>query len=299
MKLSSILNESLVLHRDSVSSFDQAVELLARAIGTEFSFEVDTDRIRKSVMEREAIASTIVGNGVAIPHARIPGFEDLVVGLLILKTPLTHNEQPVQVFAMVLTSESASQLYLNTVGSIAQIAEDAALLPRVLATKTSEELLTLIDESGLSISTELSVQRIMSTDVTTVTKDKTVKDVINLMSQKGLSYMPVVSESGEFLGELNLNDVVKLGIPNYAAMLGSLSFLKTFEPFDELLKNEDKIFVRDVMKQPMLEIGPDASIIELAFKLSRSHKRHATVVSEGKVVGVVSLFDIVTKVLRG
>ena len=77
---------------------------LLRAIGTEFSFEVDTDRIRESVMEREAIASTIVGNGVAIPHARIPGFEDLVVGLLILKTPLTHNEQPVQVFAMVLTS---------------------------------------------------------------------------------------------------------------------------------------------------------------------------------------------------
>ena len=118
------------------------------------------------------------------------------------------------------------------------------------------------------------------------------------MSQKGLSYLPVVSNDGEFLGELNLNDVVN-SIPNYASMLGSLSFLKTFEPFDELLKNEDKIFVRDVMKQPMLEINPEASIIELAFKLSRSHKRHATVVSGGKVVGVVSLFDIVTKVLRG
>ena len=48
-------------------------------------------------------------------------------------------------------------------------------------------------------------------------------------------------------------------------MLGSLSFLKTFEPFDELLKNEDKIFVRDVMKQPMLEINPEASIIRVSL----------------------------------
>ena len=299
MKLSSILNESLVLHHESVSSFDQAIDLLATAIGNEFSFEVDTAQVRSAVLEREAIASTIVGNGVAIPHARIPGFEDLVVGILVLKTPLMHKEQPVQVFSMVLTSESASQLYLNTVGSIAQIAEDAALLPKLLTTESGEQFLELIDGAGLTISTELSVKGIMSTQVTTITSDKTVKDVINLMSRKGLSYVPVVSSSGEFLGELNLNDVVKLGIPNYAAMLGSLSFLKTFEPFDELLKNEDKIFVRDVMKQPMLEIEPDASIIELAFKLSRSHKRHATVVSGGKVVGVVSLFDIVTKVLRG
>ena len=299
MKLSSILNESLILHRDSVKDFEEAIELLADAIGQEFGFEVKPAQVRSSVLERETIAPTIVGNGVGIPHARIPGFEDLVVAMIVLKTPVQQGSEPQRLLAMVLTSEAASQSYLNTVASIAKIAEDTSLLPKLLSASDASTVLNLIDESGLTISNELTVKGIMSTDYDTVRPSHSVKDVINLMSKKGLSYLPVVSESHEFLGELNLNDVVKLGIPNYASMLGSLSFLKTFEPFDELLKNEDKILVQDVMKQPMLEISPDASIIELAFKLSRSHKRHATVVSGGKVVGVVSLFDIVTKVLRG
>ena len=56
MKLSSILNDSLILHHDSVASFEQAVDLLAEAIGQEFSFEVSTENIKSSVLEREAIA---------------------------------------------------------------------------------------------------------------------------------------------------------------------------------------------------------------------------------------------------
>ena len=200
MKLSSILNDSLILHHDSVASFEQAVDLLAEAIGQEFSFEVSTENIKSSVLEREAIASTTVGNGVSIPHARIPGFEDLVVGVLVLKTPLEHNNASLQMLAMVLTSESASQLYLNTVASVAKIAEDPELLPTLLATSRGEEFLEIVDNSGLSISTELAVAAIMSTEMTKVTPDKTLKDVINLMSQKGLSYLPVVSNDGEFLG---------------------------------------------------------------------------------------------------
>ena len=114
----------LILHHDSVASFEQAVDLLAEAIGQRFSFEVSTENIKSSVLERETIASTTVGNGVSIPHARIPGFEDLVVRVLVLKTPLEHNNASLQMLAMVLTSESASQLYLNTVASVAKIAED-------------------------------------------------------------------------------------------------------------------------------------------------------------------------------
>ena len=120
MKLSSILNESLVLHHESVSSFDQAIDLLATAIGNEFSFEVDTAQVRSAVLEREAIASTIVGNGVAIPHAN-PGLRGPCRWHSRTEDAVDAQRATVQVFSMVLTSESASQLYLNTVGSIAKL----------------------------------------------------------------------------------------------------------------------------------------------------------------------------------
>ena len=66
----------------------------------------------------------------------------------------------------------------------------------------------------------------------------------------------------------------------------------------ELLKNEDKIAVGAIMKPPVRSIAPDSSVLAVAFEMTRSKKRHYPVVEDGRVVGVISSMDILSRVLR-
>jgi CBS domain-containing protein len=67
---------------------------------------------------------------------------------------------------------------------------------------------------------------------------------------------------------------------------------------EELLKNEGTILVRSIMKPPVRSIAPDSSVLAVAFEMTRSRKRHFPVVENGRIVGVVSSMDILSKVLR-
>ncbi|MDG1826041.1 MAG: PTS sugar transporter subunit IIA [Henriciella sp.] len=69
--LSSLLQEGLVLAPQSSESRKQILCSMANAIGDKLG--VDGRNIFDAVIERENLGSTGVGEGVAIPHARVEG----------------------------------------------------------------------------------------------------------------------------------------------------------------------------------------------------------------------------------
>jgi CBS domain-containing protein len=148
------------------------------------------------------------------------------------------------------------------------------------------------------IKKELIISDIMDDGIVSVTPETSLKDLIDLFSSKNLSYAPVIDSKGVFKGEVNLHDIIGAGLPEYINMIGNLGFLSTLEPFEDVLKKEDQIKVADIMKKPVLEVKPDTSIIELAFLLMKHKKRHAPVIDKGELLGIVSLTDILNKVLR-
>ena len=120
-----------------------------------------------------------------------------------------------------------------------------------------------------------------------------------MMFKYHVGYVPVIDENGNFIAEVNTNDVLRNGIPNYAMMIGNLKFLSSFEPFEVLLANEDKIKVRSIMRKPSIKLSPDTSVIETALELTQNNRRHVPIVDGNKIVGIVSFMDILTKVIRG
>ena len=87
--------------------------------------------------------------------------------------------------------------------------------------------------------------------------------------------------------------------PDYTNYLGNLQFLKTFEPFERLLKDENKILVRDVMRETDITLSPDSTLIEALFTMKKSKRRHLPIVVKDKVVGIISFTDIFKKVIKG
>jgi len=298
MKLSSLLNSSLIEVSSKIRNRNEAVEILTEKIIKEYGSKLTKDEIIDSINERETLGNTLLPEGIAIPHGRITHLEDVIVAIFLPKTPVIEDGREMKIMFLLLTSKSSSSLYLNTLAAIAKLTENDELFKKITNAESANEIISLINFSGITIKKELRVSDIMDSSITSVSPETTLREVVDLFSLKDLNYVPVIDKSGKFVGEVNLNDIIGVGLPDYISMIGNLSFLSTLEPFEDVLKNEDNILVKKIMKKSVLEVKLDTSIVELAFKLTKAKKRHAPVVEDGSLKGIVSLTDILNKILR-
>ena len=89
-----------------------------------------------------------------------------------------------------------------------------------------------------------------------------------------------------------------LGNPEYTKFLPNLNFLKAFEPFEKLIKMEDQL-VENIMQPVKVFLTPDTSIFEAIFLMNKHDRRDLPIVSEGKIIGILSIKNIFRKVIKG
>jgi CBS domain-containing protein len=102
--------------------------------------------------------------------------------------------------------------------------------------------------------------------LTVLHTDNTVKDAADMFYKSHLGYLPVLDNRGLVVGELTVEDLFAIGIPDYAIKMENLKFLTHFEPFEELLKNENSIRIRDVMKKPEIILEEESPVVEAVLK---------------------------------
>src|SRR5437763_15889943 len=73
MKITDILSEDLVLPALAGRSKDDVIEELARAVAERHRDEFYLAKLVQALEDREKLNSTALGEGVAIPHCKLPG----------------------------------------------------------------------------------------------------------------------------------------------------------------------------------------------------------------------------------
>lgn len=84
----------------------------------------ETSEISPALLQREKLASTGIGNGVAIPHCRIPNITKTVIACGVLKHPVEWNspdKKPVEILFLILTPEQFPQEHLKAISLIAAV----------------------------------------------------------------------------------------------------------------------------------------------------------------------------------
>lgn len=122
MPISNLIN----LERTHVGapglSKKRALELAAR-IAAEASDSLDAHTLFDSLLARERLGSTAIGHGVAIPHGRISGYDQVIGVLLKLTDPIdfnAHDGQPVDLLFALFVPEDQCQHHLDTLAELAQ-----------------------------------------------------------------------------------------------------------------------------------------------------------------------------------
>ena len=115
------------------ASYKRAVlRTLARHMAS--TLDLSPEEVFDAVLKREELGSTGVGNGVALPHARLSAVQQPVAVLARLKRPIAFDAidgQPVDVVALVLLPANAQGAPLNALACAARTLRDAGVLRKV------------------------------------------------------------------------------------------------------------------------------------------------------------------------
>lgn len=297
MKLASLLSEDAICFGKSYPDVEGAIRDMLARLHKLHRIPLPLPEVERAVLERQALGGTTFPTGIAVPHARLSNFSDLLIGVCIPSTPLVSEGQQVRMIVLMLTSKTETTLYLNALASFLKVSQEADLFHALCASGSPSNFLKILKKAQVEVRKEITVQTIMATTFPSLTKSDTVKRAADLFYQHSTSYLPVL-ENGILIGELTVLDLFRIGLPDYVFKLGNLKFLKTLEPFEELLRKEESLRVEEVMKKPSLFLEEDSSIIEAVYKFVSSNRRHLPVLKDKRMVGILSYMHILHKVLR-
>jgi PTS system nitrogen regulatory IIA component len=102
----------------------------------ENQMQIARSQVFDSLFAREKLGSTGLGQGVAIPHGRIPKLRDATAAFVKTAHPIPFDApdgQPVTLIFVLLVPELATDLHLQILGELAQMFSDPDFREKLLA----------------------------------------------------------------------------------------------------------------------------------------------------------------------
>lgn len=147
MPLLDFLDPQAVLPALRVSGKKQALQELA-AHAARLTGLSDT-AIYEALLQRERLGSTGIGEGIAIPHGKLPGLTRIFGLVARLDRSIDFEAldgQPVDVLFLLLAPEGAGADHLKALARVARVLREPGLIERVRATRDATALYAIMTE---------------------------------------------------------------------------------------------------------------------------------------------------------
>lgn len=141
----SQLNRDSIILEMKASGKDGALRELSSLAAVQCG-RFTEETIYTVLLEREAIGSTGVGNGVAIPHGKLDGLDQILLCFGRSRNGILFDaidNRPVYLFALLLSPAAKAAEYLQTLARISKILKSSSNRQRLLDSTTKEEVVTL------------------------------------------------------------------------------------------------------------------------------------------------------------
>lgn len=300
MRFSNLVDSKNIVLGLKASSLQEAIrEILVRAEA--FSPGLPVDEVHEAVMKREALSSTALGVGVALPHARIPDLEDFAVLVGIPENDLTDkgiDGRPVGVVFLLLTNDRRNTMLLQALAALSRLMQQDQFVDRLRAAGTAEAVWYEIDGSNVEVRKKLEARDLMKSACVHASADMTLHQLLDLMFEKGVGDAVVVDSEYHILGTVTSREIIGAGFPNYMSLMENVGFLKEYESFEEFFKKESKIVVAEFMNTEALFVEASDPLIQVVFRMIQKKERIAFVQEDKVFVGVIDRNDIIPRILR-
>lgn len=148
MILTQILKKTCVIVPLASGDKEAAIEELVDILDSN-KLLVDRDMVLDAVLQREMTRSTGIGSGIAIPHGKCKGVNELVMALGVTKDEIDFDSidgRGVRIVVLLASPTDKTGPHIQALARISRIMLDEELREKLASSKTADEAYNLISE---------------------------------------------------------------------------------------------------------------------------------------------------------
>ncbi|WP_297431759.1 CBS domain-containing protein [uncultured Cetobacterium sp.] len=306
MKLSSYLSEKVIIPNIKGNNINELIEnLLDQLVENNKSLKTEKAIMKKAVLKREEEASTYLGHGVAIPHARLEHYDDILVAIgfpekpVMVKT-LDNKEEELKIVILVIADVLKGKKILKIMSGISKLAmKNKVILDRIIEEKDPIETIKILEAANIEVDHNITAEDLMTNIPKPVKETNTLEDIAKIIIMEKVSGIPVVDKNNNFLGEITERELIAFGMPKYTTILNDLNFMTVGEPFENYLINEKTTTIEELYRREgVVTVDREASLMEVSYLFMNRGVTRIYVVESGKYLGIILRSDIIRKILH-
>jgi len=151
MTLADLIAPNAVIPALRANSKKQALQLLAQKAAEVIGLKEGD--ILEGLLDRERLGSTGVGNGIAIPHAKLTGIDRLYGIFARLEQPVDFDsidDMPVDLICLLIAPEGAGADHLKALARVSRLLRDKGICEKLRGATEADALYALLLDSERS-----------------------------------------------------------------------------------------------------------------------------------------------------
>ena len=148
MKITEILPEELVIPALTGKSKEDVLRELATAMAAQHS-DIDASRLVEVLWERERLGSTAIGDGIAIPHGKLPGLRTVLGAFGRHPQGVDFQSldgKPTKLLFLLVAPEDSVGQHLKALARVSRLLKDPAFRNQLMSAPDQGELFRCIRE---------------------------------------------------------------------------------------------------------------------------------------------------------
>jgi PTS system nitrogen regulatory IIA component len=153
MKITEILVRDAVILNLGVRTKNEVLAEMTAALA-KVEPQIAADRLHEVLLEREALQSTGIGDGVAIPHGKVAGLDRLVATFARSVEGVDFasiDGQPTHHLFMLVVPEHSGGKYLKALARISRFFRDPSFRQRLSDAETLDDVLGAIEDEDAKL----------------------------------------------------------------------------------------------------------------------------------------------------
>ncbi len=134
MRVIDILAEDLVIPHLQSTTKTEVLHELARHLATQRA-DIRAEHLVTVLLDRERLGTTAIGEGIAIPHGKLPGLKGVVA--VFGRSPQgidchSLDGLPTKLFFLLVAPEESAGVHLKALARVSRLLKDKAFRERLL-----------------------------------------------------------------------------------------------------------------------------------------------------------------------
>jgi fructose-specific phosphotransferase system IIA component len=149
--LSELLTSSLVRVPLEATTKDEILAELVGVLASERRIR-DADEVLRVIREREAVLSTGIGNGVAIPHGKTTAAPRLAVAAGVSREPVDYDAldgAPVHLVFLLVGPDAAAGAHIKALSRISRLVRQPELRTRLVESSDADAFLQALRDAEI------------------------------------------------------------------------------------------------------------------------------------------------------